>query len=91
MPEPEPIPEPEPEPVEEEEVPEFEPEVLQGSAAVASLLKKAKAPPSPVKPEPIEDDGMEHDVARPYDFFDAIEAKGEEHPVQTVKRKEGGA
>lgn len=89
---PEPGPEPEAGAQEDgEEVPEFGPEVLKGGAAVASLLKKAKASSKPPRPDVIEDRGMEHEVARPYDFFDAIEDQAEEHPVHRAKRKDDGA
>jgi hypothetical protein len=89
MVEPEPEPEVAPE-VEEEEIPEFEPDILEGSAAVAALLMKASSPSPARAPvgEPTEHSGMEHEVAKPYDFVEPVEDQGEEHPVRKPKPEE---
>jgi hypothetical protein len=78
--------------MEEEDIPEFEPDLLEGGAAVAALLQKAAAPVTtrPAKGEPSEHPGLEHEVARPYDFVEPLEDQGEEHPVRKPKKEGSG-
>jgi hypothetical protein len=49
-----------------------------------ALAKKpidSEPPEKPEESEPIEHHGLEHEVAKPYDFFEPVEDDGEEYPV----------
>jgi hypothetical protein len=49
--------------------------------ALASKPIEREPQEQPEPSEPIEHHGLEHEVAKPYDFFEPVEDDGEEHPV----------